>query len=86
MDKPEIDFERINRGLGIHELMEREEDNKPKDPPAKFCGMECRDNYREDRLNGVELVPVSMNGQVVSHKTMCSRLKVCAYCLSKLEK
>lgn len=85
MDKPEIDFERINRGRGVRELIEQEA-NQPKDPPARFCGNECRNNYREDRLNCKELQPVSMNGQMVSHKAMCAQLALCAYCQSKLEK
>jgi len=80
--RPEIDMDKYH---DFHEppavVVEQ-----PNDPPAHFCGRECRNSYREERISGVPLPNVSVNGQVVSHKTMCAQLNLCAYCLSKLEK
>lgn len=80
--RPEIDMDKYYDFHNTEDVTP----NEPKDPPAKFCGADCRQSYREDRIQGKTLAPVSMNGQMVSHKVMCDRLKVCAYCLSKLEK
>lgn len=82
--RPEIDFERINRGLGVHELVARQ--NATKHAPARFCGTDCRESYREDRIAGKLHAPVQMNGQTVHYLDMCAQLKVCAACQSKLEK
>lgn len=54
--------------------------------PARFCGVDCREAYREDRIAGKQHPPVQMNGQTTHYLDMCSKLKVCAYCQSKLEK
>lgn len=83
--RPEIDRDRLNDILDA-ERAYQDSHNAPKDPPAKFCGNDCRVNYREERIQGKLLAPVSMNGKIVSHKTMCSELKLCCYCSSKLEK
>jgi hypothetical protein len=80
--RPEID---MNKYHDFHEPQAPVVE-QPNDPPARFCGNECRAGYREERISGVQLQSVSMNGQIVSHKTMCARLKLCAYCGSKLEK
>lgn len=60
--------------------------NEPKDPPLKFCGKDCRESYREDRIIGKTIPPVSFNGQMVSHRYMCAELRICGACMSKLEK
>ena len=83
--RPQIDFDRL------HDILEADKayqstHNEPKHPPVRFCGTDCREAYREDRIAGKVFAPVSLNGQTVSHKQMCVELKLCGACLSKLEK
>lgn len=83
--RPEIDMDRYHDLLGADKAYQQTHD-EPKDPPARFCGEDCRQSYREDRIQGIRLPTVNMNGQTVSHKAMCAEINICAYCLSKLEK
>lgn len=83
--RPQIDFDRLHDILAADKAYQ-DTHSEPKQPPLRFCGADCREAYREDRIQGKPLSGVSMAGQHVSHKEMCARLKVCGYCLSKLEK
>lgn len=83
--RPEIDMSKYRNMLDADKAYLDSHD-EPKDPPAKFCGSDCRASYREERMNGLQLPHHNMDGQEVSHKTMCARKKLCAYCQSKLEK
>jgi len=80
--RPQIDIEKL------HNILEADKSyhNELRQSPIKFCGSDCREAYREDRIAGKVLAPVSMNGQTVSHRQMCAIMKVCGYCLSELEK
>lgn len=82
--RPQIDYDKL------HDILEADRAYQtnhiePKAPPLRFCGSDCRETYREDRIAGKVLAPASLHGQTVSHKQMCAELKVCGYCLSKLE-
>ena len=83
--RPQIDMDKYHHMLEADSAYQQTH-NEPKDPPARFCGMECRESYREERMSGVQLPRHNMNGQDVSHKAMCAKLNLCAYCRSKLEK
>lgn len=77
--RPEIDMDRLHDILGTTTV----EQTQPDDPPAKFCSVDCRLNYREDRIQGKQL-PV--HDPVISYKQLCANNGLCAYCLAPLEK
>lgn len=83
--RPEIDTDKLNDFLEADKAYQANH-NQSSDPPARFCGADCRQSYREDRILGKALPTVSLDGQVVSHKKFCARLALCAACESKLEK
>lgn len=51
---------------------------------AKFCSLNCRLNYREERISGVEFPSASLMGEKVHFLNVRSALDECAYCSSKL--
>lgn len=54
------------------------------DIPTAFCDDECRQSYREDRMearrNGQELFE-----DILTFRKMCAKLKLCCYCESALK-
>jgi hypothetical protein len=80
--RPEIDMNKYRQ------MTQADTNTQPavvEDPPARFCARACRDNYREERMNGLELPRCSLDGKEVSYKFMCAQLNLCANCKSKLE-
>jgi hypothetical protein len=80
---PEIDRDRLYDIQKV-ERTYQEDYNAPKEPPAQFCGNECRQEYRSERISGVIQSQTNINGQVVSHRQKCAQMKLCAYCETKL--
>lgn len=78
--RPEIDMDKYHNIMGTEQIEQVEEN----EPPARFCSRECREEYRNDRMSGIPLSTTTINGQAVSHKQMCAKMELCAYCLSKL--
>ncbi len=89
VDDREVSFDR-RRGMSVRELLDAQAEGPrrlvERHAPARFCGPECRETYREERIAGNVHGPVQMNGQTVHYLDMCSQLKLCASCESKLEK
>lgn len=81
--RPEIDMDKY-RSMLPADMAYQETHDEPKDPPARFCGMDCRSSYREERMNGFQLPRYNIDGRDVSYKVMCARHGLCAYCKSKL--
>src|SRR6266568_6566085 len=75
-DRPEVDTQKLKQFADIPEI---------KDPPALFCGKDCRLAYREDRIGGIALPHTYIDGKDVSYRTYCNQKNICAYCKTALE-
>ncbi len=77
--RPEIDMEKYRTFTNTSD-----EVDEPKEPAARFCGADCRLSYREERMSNLPLPRHNVGGENISHKEMCARNNLCAYCQTKL--